>query len=62
VTFVERVGDSQVKDSTGRTWFADEDAIIPLDNPGGGLPRLAAFRAFWFGWYAQYPETQLIGD
>jgi len=60
VTFVERVGESQVKDSEGRMWFADEDAIIPLDNPGGGLPRLAAFRAFWFGWYAQYPETQLI--
>ncbi len=60
VTFVERVGENQVRDSTGRTWVADEDAIVPTDNPGDALPRLAAFRAFWFGWYAQYPETQLI--
>ena len=60
VTFVERVGANQVKDSEGRTWVADEDAIVPTDNPGGGLPRLSAFRAFWFGWYAQYPDTELI--
>ena len=24
------------------------------------LPRVAAQRAFWFGWYAQFPETELI--
>jgi len=60
VTFVELVGETQVKDSDGRTWVADEDAIVPIDNPGGALPRLSAFRAFWFGWYAQYPDTQLI--
>lgn len=60
VTFVERVGDSQVRDSEGRTWVAGEDAIVPTDNPDGALPRLSAFRAFWFGWYAQYPDTELI--
>jgi len=60
VTFVERVGENQVRDSEGRTWVADEDSIVPTDNPGGALPRLSAFRAFWFGWYAQYPDTELI--
>ena len=60
VTFVERVGERQVRDSEGGIWVVDEDAIVPIDNPGGALPRLTAFRAFWFGWYAQYPDTQLI--
>jgi len=62
VTFVERVGENQVRDSEDRTWVVDEDSIVPMDNPGGALPRLAAFRAFWFGWYAQYPDTQLISN
>ncbi len=60
VTFVERVGENQVKDSEGRTWVADEDSIVPIDSSSAALPRLAAFRAFWFGWYAQYPDTELI--
>lgn len=53
--------DGKLVDSTGGTWRATEDLLIPDADPSAGLPRLTAFRAFWFGWYAQYPDTELIG-
>jgi len=32
-----------------------------LTGPGGEtLKRLPAHRAFWFGWYAAYPQTRLV--
>ena len=31
-----------------------------LDDDATKLSRFAAHRAFWFGWYAQFPETTLI--
>jgi len=51
-------GESTVRDSTGQTWKLAEDK---LTGPGGAsLKRLPAHRAFWFGWYAAYPETRLV--
>ncbi len=52
----------KVVDSNGDTWVANEDLLVPDSDPTGGLTRLPAFRAFWFGWYAQYPDTELIGN
>jgi Protein of unknown function (DUF3179) len=46
-------GRDAVEDETGRTLRVDEDAI-------GEHRRVAAQRAFWFAWYAQFPETILI--
>ena len=40
-------------------WQVTEDALVAAD----GLPprpRIAAQRAFWFGWHAQFPDTILI--
>jgi hypothetical protein len=37
-----------------------EDALESGDGSGLALPRVAANRAFWFGWYAQFPDTRLI--
>lgn len=62
VQFVELVGDNRVKDSTGTLWTAGEASLVPDGDPGAAMARLGAFRAFWFGWYAQYPETELIAD
>lgn len=53
--------DGKVVDASGGTWQVGEDALVPDADPSAGLVRLTAFRAFWFGWYAQYPETELIG-
>jgi hypothetical protein len=62
ITFVEKLDGNRVQDSEGRIWVADEEGIVEIGDPNNRLPRLVAFRAFWFGWYAQYPETDLIAD
>ena len=40
----------------GSTWWIGEDALAP-DGGGDPLPRVPGHVAFWFGWYAFYPET-----
>jgi hypothetical protein len=47
-------------DASGRRWIAGENAMTLADG-SISLPRYVAHRAFWFGWYAQYPETLLLG-
>ncbi len=54
-------GDSRdIVDVTGRRWRLEEDALVAEDGSGLELARFAANRAFWFGWYAQFPDTELI--
>ena len=55
--FKRIVGESQVVDSTGRTWEMTEDALVSEDLR---LERVPAYRAFWFGWVSQFPETKLV--
>jgi len=52
--FGRRLGD-RLADSSGRPWRIAEDGLYLADNPTRRLPRVAAHRAFWFGWYAQFP-------
>ncbi len=47
-----------VVDADGVTWTLYEDRLEAAD--GRRLKRLAAHRAFWFGWHAAYPETRLV--
>ena len=51
-------GDALAVDATGSRWMVHEDRLESDD--GRTFPRLAAHRAFWFGWYAAYPETRLV--
>lgn len=48
-----------VRDDRGREWRAEEDALR-LAGSDEARPRVAAHRAFWFGWFAQFPETELV--
>lgn len=49
---------SKVRDSSGKQWEATETSLV---GPNGEkLIRLAAHRAFWFGWRAQFPKTRLV--
>jgi hypothetical protein len=57
VRFESWDGRAAARDSTGRAWKVGEDA---LTAPGRTLKRLPAHRAFWFGWYAAYPDTRLV--
>jgi Protein of unknown function (DUF3179) len=52
--------DDQVLDSEGRAWKVTEDALEAAFAPSLTLPRVPAHRSFWFGWYAQHPETTLV--
>lgn len=45
----------EIMDDNGVLWRVTEDGLV---NPDGDvLPRLGGHLAFWFGWYAFYPET-----
>ena len=52
--------DGMLEDERGGRWRIEEDALVEEDGAGRRLERVAAWRAFWFGWYAQFPETDLI--
>ncbi|MBC8646191.1 MAG: DUF3179 domain-containing protein [Thermoanaerobaculia bacterium] len=47
-----------VDPSTGELFRMTEEALLP-DEPGEKLDRLPGSLAYWFGWYAQQPETTL---
>ena len=51
-------GVDSATDREGVRWRVDEGG---LHGPAGQqLARLPAHRAFWFGWYAAYPQTRLV--
>jgi hypothetical protein len=52
--------DDRLEDAEGRRFTAGEDGLQAEDGGSPVLPRLAARRAFWFGWYAQFPDTELV--
>lgn len=53
------VDEGTVRDDRGTTWRVTEDALVPSDG-AAPLRRVPAFRAFWFGWSAQFPDTLLV--
>jgi hypothetical protein len=57
--FERRLDDFRVADAKGRVWRVTEDALVAVTDAGARLP---ANRAFWFGWFAQFPQTELFTD
>jgi hypothetical protein len=47
-------------DDRGRAWRLTEEALIGPD--GERLPRLAGELAYWFGWFAFFPQTEVYGS
>ncbi len=47
-----------VRDERGALWRMTEPALTTA--AGETLARLPAHRAFWFGWFSAFPETDLI--
>ena len=47
-----------VTDEQGQRWQLTEDQLAT--KSGETLARLPSHNAFWFGWYAAYPQTELI--
>ncbi len=46
-----------VLDEDGREWQVTEEGLVGPD--GETIPRLSGHLAYWFGWYAFFPETLL---
>lgn len=61
VVFQSRAATGPLVDTAGRRWVQSETALVPESGGGVTLPRVTAQRAFWFGWYAQFPDTLLVG-
>lgn len=57
--FVLGVEEGRVVDGDGRVWQMTEEALL---GPNGEiLPRLGGHLAYWFGWYAFFPDTLVYG-
>ena len=59
VRFGSTLRDGRVVDDAGVPWTITEDELL-AERGGAKLARVPANRAFWFGWYAQFPETILV--
>jgi len=46
-------------DQEGETWEITEEALISFENPESRLDRLPSRSAFWFGWFAFHPSTEV---
>jgi hypothetical protein len=60
VQFLRRLDEDRVRDADGNDWRAEEETLVLESRPTRRLSRLPARRAFWFGWYAQFPQTELV--
>lgn len=60
VSFASHEARDAVLDDQGQSWSVTEAALVYQSDPAVRLDRLPAQRAFWFGWYAQFPNTALI--
>ena len=49
-----------VLDQQGQSWQVGEEALQGPD--GARAPRLDGHQAYWFGWYAFFPDTLLYGE
>ena len=52
-------GSATARDTQGRDWQMDESELRHQDSQQK-LPRYPSHQSFWFGWHAQFPDTQLI--
>lgn len=53
---------AELTDESGGLWTLSEESLrhaSPAAEPSS-FPRLPARRAFWFGWQAQFPDTELV--
>jgi hypothetical protein len=60
VRFQSLDGD-QLLDDSGEHWNVGEHELSRVSD-ARTLPRLAAHRAFWFGWHAAHPDTRLVSQ
>ncbi len=58
VRFESRDDSGRLLDAGGKPWKVTD---LEISGPNGQrLPRFPSHRAFWFGWHAAFPNTELI--
>ena len=62
----DNAGDQAVLDflitQAGVRWRVAEEALVQVDNPSTRLARLPSHNAYWFGWYAFYPDSDVYKE
>ena len=58
--FIHHGNNAKIVDNAGREWQVTEEALVLDSNSSDRRLRLPTQHAFWFGWYAQFPDTTLI--
>ena len=58
--FVAGADDDHLVDAEGGMWVVAENQLRSVRDPKLVLARVPAHRAFWFGWFAQHPDTLLV--
>lgn len=56
--FAEGPGNSLIEPESGQRWEVSEEALRPSSG-GNDLARVAGHRAYWFGWYGSFPDTEV---
>ena len=49
-----------LEDESGSLWEVHEDALVMSAEPSIRLERLPSRDAYWFGWFAFYPHTEVF--
>jgi hypothetical protein len=60
LAFQSAQADGIVTDVNGGRWRVTEESLSLEGGETVRLTRVVAARAFWFGWYAQFPDTLLL--
>ena len=55
----EEEGSIILVDQQGRHWQMEEEALVRVDAPSERLKRMPSHMAYWFGWYAFHPSTEV---
>ncbi len=59
--FISKEGSNELGEEGGSArWKIAEDALV--SSSGERLARIPGHKAFWFGWYAFYPTTEIYGE
>ena len=49
-------------DEKGQRWRMGEEALVQVEDSRQRLQRIPSHIAYWFGWYAFYPATDVYGE
>ena len=49
----------ELRDSAGGVWRVREHGLASAGEPSQVLSRIPTHEAYWFGWYAFHPDTEL---